>query len=201
MKEPGLHDAEKTAPSLTLAFLHRRVAVWQKNAEAVAEELIGSLKILVDEFVSPQERHSTGLRQFKAHGTKLSLHWYRLLDLTNALRHESEPKKLRELIAEARKQQRPLGPGLVYLTPDDAEFFGDIFLYGLLVRRDKWLEKSLIDFFQSEGADYSKWLSWENGEASTTNDERERRRFYRARQDYRAALKQGSPLPPIPNNE
>jgi hypothetical protein len=168
-----------------------------KNAEAVAEGLIGSLKILADEFVPAQQRHSTALRQFKAYGPKLSNHWYGLLDFSNAIRHEIEHKKLRELIVEARKQERPLGPGLVYVTPDDAEFFGAIFLYWLLVQRDKWLEKSLIDFFRSEGADYSKWLSWDNGEASATNGEIERKRFLRARQDYHIALKQGSPWFPL----
>ncbi len=90
-----------------------------------------------------------------------------------------------------------LGPGLVYVTPDDAEFFGAIFLYWLLVQRDKWLEESLIDFFHSEGADYSKWLSWDNGEASATIGEIERKRFLRARQDYHIALKQGSPWFPL----
>jgi hypothetical protein len=114
-----------------------------------------------------------------------------LTELTNALRHKKELKELTELMAEARKQERPLGPGLVYITLDDDEFFGDIFLYCLLVQRDKWLEKSLIDFFQSEGVDYSKWLDWDNGESSAANNEGERRRFCRARQDYHTALKQG----------
>ena len=110
--------------------------------------------------------------------------------------------RLSALIAEARQQERPKGYGLVYITPDDDKFFGDIFLYGLLVERDKWLEKSLIDFFQSQWADYAKWLSWENREAAATNDEGEHRRFCQARQDYRVELKQGSPLPPrIPNEE
>jgi hypothetical protein len=86
----------------------------------------------------------------------------------------------------------------VYITPDDAKFFGDIFLYGLLVERDKWLEKSLIDFFQSEWTDYAKWLGKENREAAATNDEGEHRRFRQARQDYRAEFNKGIRCLPHP---
>jgi hypothetical protein len=82
----------------------------------------------------------------------------------------------------------------VYLTPDHAEFFSGIFLYAILIERNKWQEESLIDFFRSEGVDYSKWLSWEHGEAPATNDERERKRFLRIRQEYGVAVEDGLPL-------
>jgi chromosome segregation ATPase len=171
-----------------------------KKAEAEAEKLVGSLKILADEFVPPQDRRSTGLRQLKAHGTTLSIHWYLLLDIFNALRHERELEQLRKQMAEAKKQERPVGPGILYETPDHAEFFGGIFLYLLLVERDRWLEESLIDFFRSEGVDYLKWLSWENGEASAANDEWKRKRFLRIRQEHDTVVRQGfrllSPIPP-----
>ncbi len=176
---------------LTRAERERGAAIDRaERAEAAVESVIKSLEILVDEFVPAQERHSTALRQFDAHGTRLSSHWYELLDLNNALRHKTELKKLTELIAQARKQERPWRPGIVYLT-SDAEVFGDIFLYQLLVQRDKWLEKSLVDFFQSEGADYSKWLNWDSGESSATGDEIERRRFGQARHDYRTTETSG----------
>jgi hypothetical protein len=166
----------------------------EKKAKAEAKELIGSLKILVDEFVPVEKRRSTGLRQFEAYGFKLSGHWYLLLDTFNALRYERELKQLRKQMAEAKKQQRQVGPGIVYLTPDHAEFFSGIFLYALLIERNKWQKESLIDFFRSEGVDYSKWLSWEHGEAPATNDERERKRFLRIRQEYGVAVEDGLPL-------
>ena len=164
-----------------------------KKAEAEAERLIASLTILADEFVPPQDRRSVGLRQLKAHRTELSTHWYLLMDAFDAHRHESELIKLRELLTEVRKEERPKG-FVLYVIPDDAEFFGEMFLYRLLVERDKWLEKSLVDFFKSERADYSKWLNWDNGEPAATNDERERRRFCQARENYHAD-KHNSSLP------
>jgi seryl-tRNA synthetase len=170
-----------------------------EQAEADVNELTRSLKILVDEFVPPQARHSTALQHFDAHGTKLSTHWYRALGLENPLRYKREMKQLKELIADARKQKRPEGP--VYLA-SDAEVLGDIFLYRVLLQKDKWLQKALVDFFQSERADYSKWLHWHSGgQSSATDNKSENLRFRQARHDYNAALGVAPHLTRIPKLE
>jgi chromosome segregation ATPase len=160
-------------------------------SEAEVKELIPTLKILADEFVQPQDRHSTALRQFTKYSTQLSRYWYAELDLSNALRYEGEIKKLKELMAQARKQERPLLPYTVYLE-SDAECFGNMFLYELLLDREKWLQKSLVDFFKSEGADYSTWLRWySDAESSVLKETIETKRFCDARQAYNDASRLG----------
>ena len=144
-----------------------------KMAEAHVGELTASLKILADEFVLPEERHSTALRQVKMHGLKLSAYWYGLLDLPGARRYEDEMKRLEEFIAKAIKQERPPLSSMGCYRESDAEFFRDLFLYELLVHRAEWLEKSLANFFQAQKADYSKWLNWYSGGSSAADDKGE----------------------------
>lgn len=161
------------------------------DSEAKVKELISTLKILADEFVQPQDRHSTALRHCRTYSTKLSSYWYAELDLGNAYRYEDEIKKLKELMARARKQERPLLPYTVYLE-SDAEVFGNIFLYELLFDREKWLQKSLVDFFKSEGVDYSTWLHWySDTESSVPKETIEANRFRNARRAYNDALRLG----------
>ncbi len=194
-----LESSNKTLTDELEATKSEKNAAIQRaeQAEADVNELTRSLKILVGKFVPPQARHSTALQHFDAHGTELSTHWYRALGLENPLRYKTEMKQLKELIAEARKQKRPEGP--VYLT-SDAEVLGDIFLYRVLLQKDNWLQKSLVDFFQSEEADYSKWLHWHSGGESSAKDN-ESNRFSMARRDYNAALKIAPYLTRIPKLE
>jgi len=60
------------------------------------------------------------------------------VDTFNAIRHENELARLSKLIAEERKQMRRKGYLIVYVIPDDAEHFGNIFLYRLVVKK-LWL--------------------------------------------------------------
>ena len=87
----------------------------------------------------------------------------------------------------------------MYLASDD-EVLGDIFLYRVLLQKDNWLQKSLVDFFQSEEADYSKWLHWHSGGESSAKDN-ESNRFSMARRDYNVALKIAPYLTRIPKLE
>src|SRR3989442_14767801 len=161
-----------------------------RGAGPDVEKLTASLQILADEFVPPQERHSTASRQFRTHGLNLSTHWYTVLDLQGALRYEDEMKQLEKLIAEAKKQQRPLRSMVTYLK-SDAETFRDLFLYELVLHRGEWLEKSLVNFFQAQKADYSKWHTWCNGETSATDDNEEYESFCEGRLAYNQAVKLG----------
>ena len=161
------------------------------DSAAEVKKFISTLTILADEFVQPQDRHSTALRQFRACGTKLSSYWYAELDLGNALRYEGEIKKLKDLMAQARKQERPVLPYKVYLE-SDAECFGNMFLYELLLDPEKWLQKSLVDFFKSEGVDYWTWLGWySDAESLVLKETIEAKRFRNARQAYNDALRLG----------
>ncbi len=176
---------------LTTTQAERDAAVERaEQAEADVEKLTASLQILADEFVPPQERHSTASRQFRTHGLNLSTHWYTVLDLQGALRYEDEMKQLEKLIAEAKKQQRPLRSMVTYLK-SDAETFRDLFLYELVLHRGEWLEKSLVNFFQAQKADYSKWHTWCNGETSATDDNEEYESFCEGRLAYNQAVKLG----------
>jgi hypothetical protein len=160
-------------------------------AEAHVGELTACLRILAEEFVLPEDRYSTALRQFKTHGVKLSDYWYRLLDLEGARRYEDEMKRLEELITAAKKQERPPFQSMGCYLESDAEFFRDLFLYELLVHRADWSEKSLASFFQAEKADYSKWLKWYSGESCAADEKGEYEKFSRGKLAYSQALELG----------
>jgi len=58
--------------------------------------------------------------------------------------------------------------------------------------REKWLQKSLVDFFKSEGVDYSTWLGWySDAESSVLKETIETKRFRNARQAYNDASRPG----------
>lgn len=122
------------------------------HAEANVVKLVQTLKFLAHQFVPPEEREAIGWKHFGEKGMELSQYWYQTLNFFEALRHREELEKLKGRMQEAKKQTRPIFPHMGHYLQTDEQYFAGILLYQLLVEeREKWLEKSLIEFFRAEG--------------------------------------------------
>jgi DNA repair exonuclease SbcCD ATPase subunit len=159
------------------------------HAEADVAKLVQTLEFLADQFVPLEGREETGWKHYREKGMKLSRHWYQTLNFFEALRHRNELEELKGRMQEAKKQTRPILPHMgCYLQTDEQQHFAGILLYQLLVEeREKWLEKSLIEFFRTEGVDYSKWLKWNSDELVNNGGDHEWNEFIKARRAYRDA--------------
>ncbi len=157
------------------------------RAEAQVETLVQTLEFLADQFVPPEAREAIGWKHYDEKGMELSPYWYQTLNFFEALRHRRELEELKGRMQETKKQTRPILLDRMgcYLQTDEQHFAG-ILLYQLLVEeREKWLEKSLIEFFRAEGFDYLKWLRWDSDEPVNNGGDYEWKRFSEARSAYR----------------
>jgi len=156
------------------------------DAKANVVELVQTLKFLADEFVPPEEREAIGWKHWDEKGMKLSWYWYQTLNFFEAKRHREEVEKLKARMQEAKKQKRPMLNHMGCYPETDEQYFAGILLYQLLVEeREKWLEKSLIEFFRAERVDYSKWLKWDSDELVSNGGDHEWKEFREARRAYR----------------
>ena len=156
------------------------------RAEAEVEKLVPTFKFLVDQFVPPEAREAIGWKHWDEKGMELSWYWYQALNFFEAKRHREELEKLKGRMQEAKKQRRPILIRMGGYLQTDEQCFAGILLYQLLVEeREKWLEKSLIEFFREERADYLKWLKWDSDELVNNGGDHEWERFIEARSAYR----------------
>jgi hypothetical protein len=157
------------------------------HAEADVEKLVQTLKFLAGQFVPPKEREAIGWKHWDEKGMELSWYWYQTLNFFEAKRHREELEKLKARMQEAKKQTRPILNHMGCYLQTDEQHFAGILLYQLLVeeREKKWLERSLIEFFPTEGVDYSKWRKWDSDELVNNGGDHEWNRFIEARRAYR----------------
>ena len=156
------------------------------RAEANVEKLVQTLEFLADQFVPPEAREAIGWKHYDEKGMELSPYWYQTLNFFEALRHRAELEKLKGRMQEAKKQTRPMLNRMGCYLETDEQYFAGILLYQLLVEeREKWLEKSLIEFFRTERIDYSKWLKWDSDELVNNGGDYEWNEFIKARRAYR----------------
>jgi hypothetical protein len=156
------------------------------EAKARVVELVQTLEFLADQFVPPEEREAIGWKHFGEKGWKLSAYWYQILNFFEAFRHREELEKLNARMQEAKKQKRPMLNHMGCYPEPDEQYFAGSLLYQLLVEeREKWLEKSLIEFFRAERVDYSKWRKWDSDELVNNDGDYEWKEFREARRAYR----------------
>ena len=156
------------------------------RAEANVEKLVQTLEFLAHQFVPPEDREAIGWKHFNEKGMELSYYWYQTLNFFEAWRHRDELEKLKGRMQEAKKQTRPMLNRMGCYLETDEQYFAGILLYQLLVEeREKWLEKSLIEFFRTERVDYSKWLKWDSDELVNNGGDHEWNEFIKARRAYR----------------